>query len=106
MVDLLPKPAVMRDGDTLHVNRLACILTGFPAKQLGTIDQWFKTLYGERHLAMRMIYERHRRTGDGTSTVIPLTDAEGTHCYVEFALSRQNDSEIWLLSDVTERVLV
>ena len=104
MVDLLPKPAVVRSGDTLFVNQATCELTGFEPDQLGTVDQWFKTLYGQRHLAMRLIYERHRRTADRSMTVMPLSRRDGTHCYVEFALSRDDDIEVWLLSDVTERV--
>ncbi len=64
MVELLPKPAVVRHGDRLFVNQATCELTGFDADRLADIDLWFKTLYGQRHLAMRLIYERHRRTGD------------------------------------------
>ncbi|MEZ5670622.1 MAG: PAS domain S-box protein, partial [Alphaproteobacteria bacterium] len=37
-------------------------------------------------------------------TVMPLTTRDGTHCYVEFALSRHDETEVWQLSDVTERV--
>ncbi|MEZ5668456.1 MAG: hypothetical protein R3F55_13645, partial [Alphaproteobacteria bacterium] len=83
LVDLLPKPAAVREGDALYVNAATCALTGYAVDALATIDQWFKTLYGERHLAMRMIYERHRRNdgGDGP-TVMPLTTRDGTHCYV------------------------
>lgn len=104
MVDLLPKPAVVRSGDALFVNQATCELTGFEPDQLSSVDQWFKTLYGQRHLAMRLIYERHRRTSDTSVTVMPLSRRDGTHCYVEFALSRDGDTEVWLLSDVTERV--
>ncbi|MGF1626933.1 MAG: PAS domain S-box protein [Alphaproteobacteria bacterium] len=104
MVDLLPKPAVVRRGDDLYVNPATCELTGFQASELATVDLWFKTLYGQRHLAMRLIYERHRRAEDKSVTVMPLTCRDGTHCYVELALSRQGDTEVWLLSDVTERV--
>lgn len=104
MVELLPKPAVVRVGDQLHVNRATCDLTGFDTDALSSVDRWFKTLYGQRHLAMRLIYERHRRAESSAHTVMPLTRRDGTHCYVEFALSRQGEVEVWLLSDVTERV--
>jgi PAS domain S-box-containing protein len=104
MVGLLPKPAAVRVGDRLYVNQPVCELTGYRSDELATVDQWFKTLYGQRHLAMRLIYERHRRSEERSATVMPLTCRDGTPCYVEFALSRQQDTEVWLLSDVTERV--
>lgn len=104
MLDLLPKAAAIRDGDALRVNQATCDLTGFPPEAIATVDDWFRSLYGERHLAMRLIYERHRRSGDAVSTVMPLNRVDGSAIYVEFALARHNRIEVWLLSDVTERV--
>jgi two-component system sensor histidine kinase/response regulator len=103
MVGNLPAGAIYVDGERLTINRTAEEMTGYPAAEVATLDLWFRTLYPATHHDVRAWYELDRARGFPSARVVEITCRNGERRMIEFIGYRDQQSEVWLLNDVTER---
>ena len=103
MVGNLPVGAIHIDGERLTINRAVEEMIGYPAAEVATVDSWFRTLYPATHQDVRGWYDLDRARGFPTSRVVELQCRSGERRLVESTGYRDQESEIWLLNDVTER---
>jgi PAS domain S-box-containing protein len=103
MVGNLPVGAIHIDGERLTINRAVEEMIGYPAAEVATVDSWFHTLYPATHQDVRAWYDLDRARGFPTSRVVELQCRSGERRLVESTGYRDQESEIWLLNDVTER---
>ncbi|MEX2212933.1 MAG: EAL domain-containing protein [Phycisphaeraceae bacterium] len=104
MVEHLPAGAIHREGSQLIANKAVEQITGYARDELATLDAWFTTLFGPRAAEARQLYEQYRRAGFVEPATVTITCANGQPRDVEFAAYRYAGGEIWLMSDVTERL--
>jgi two-component system sensor histidine kinase/response regulator len=103
MVGNLPAGAIYVEGERLTINRAAEEMTGYPAAEVATLDRWFQTLYPTTHHDVRAWYELDRARGFPTARVVEIQCRSGERRMIEFVGYRDQQSEVWLLNDVTER---
>ncbi len=105
MVNHLPGGAVYVDCSrgTLQFNAAAECITGYSARQLTTLSDWFRLLYGARADAARKQYERDRHANFPESRTVAIQNREGERRLVEFSAYHYDVHEVWLLHDVTEQ---
>jgi PAS domain S-box-containing protein len=102
LVEGLPAGAVLVEGERLHLNRGAEAITGYSRSELGTLDAWFETLNPGRGKLARELYEAGKRTGQSPTSYSPIVRKDGDRRMVEFAGFFADETEVWLLRDVTE----
>ncbi len=103
-IAMMAAPAMYLNAGRLFLNRAAETLTGYRADEVPTLDVWFERLYEHDAATVRAMYELDRQHHFGTTRVITLRRKDGSERLVEFATRREGVHEMWLLSDVTERV--
>ncbi len=103
LVENLPRGAAYIEGESIFVNKAAEEITGYSRHQITTLDQWFRALYGEEHRTIRRQYERDREAGFPTSRTVHIRRRDGRLRQVEFAAYEDDQCQIWVLHDVTDR---
>jgi len=105
LVDHLPGAAVLRLPDgSLRLNARARELIGWPERELATVEDWFRLLYAGRAEDVQARYERARAEGFPSSVIGRLATPTGTRVMEFFAYRAPDHSEVWLATDVTERL--
>lgn len=102
LVEQLPSAAVYVDGERLFPNRHAEALTGYVREELPSLAEWFARLYPGRADSVRSLYERDRSQGFPRPRAVWLVRKDGEERLVEFAGSREQGAEVWLMRDATE----
>jgi PAS domain S-box-containing protein len=105
MVDRLTIGAVFREGDFVWLNRAAEGLLGYTHDELSTIDDWFRLTHRGDAQAARARYEGYRAAGFPEIKRTALTTKQDTILHVQMAAYIDDWSEMWILSDITERLL-
>jgi PAS domain S-box-containing protein len=103
-VDALPLPAASRLRGALSPNAALCELAGLGGAELATVDAWFERMFSSEAASVRAMYEWDRDNGFPERRVVCLTRPDGTERLVEWAARAVGEHELWLFSDVTERV--
>ena len=105
MVENLLAAAVYVEGDRVRINKAVEEITGYSRGELGTLDKWFRKLFGEAHELVRAWYEEDRRIDFPQARTLTLTRKNGETRLVEFVgyVFKPGPGEVWLLHDVTER---
>lgn len=104
LVMALPTPAVAVVGERVHPNAQACALTGFRGEEVTTLDAWFKALYREDGPMVRELYEADRAQGFLDARTAPITRKDGWERLVQVHCTTVGEGQLWLLTDITERV--
>ena len=102
-VATLPTAAVCVMGEMLIANSDACTLTGY-GNELSTFHGWTEALYGERAAELRAQYAADQAQGFLDVRTLPIRRKDGTDRLLEFNCTSVGGAELWLLTDVTERV--
>ncbi|MCY2990501.1 MAG: PAS domain S-box protein [Planctomycetota bacterium] len=103
LVEGLPLGAVYIEGDTLWLNASAERITGYTNAEVTTVEEWFHLLYRAEAARFREFYEAERAAGFPAPCVVCLRRKDDQTRWVEFSAYRQQNAEIWLLHDVTDR---
>ena len=103
LIEHLPAGAVCIEGERVFLNHGAERITGYDRTQLRTLDGWFNTVFQERAAEVRAYYERVRAAGFPDIDVMPIRHRDGGARMIEFAGYISEQSEIWLLTDVTQQ---
>ncbi len=104
LVMSLPTPAVAMLNERVVPNALACNLTGYRGEELATLEQWFNALYRDDGPMVRELYEADRLSGFLDGRTAPITRKDGWERLVQFHPTAVGEGELWLLTDITERV--
>jgi PAS domain S-box-containing protein len=104
ILDRLPVATVHIKGESLAINRVAEEITGYSRTELTSLDQWMDRLHGADAAQARAGYEAERRLGLPKAKVSRIIRKDGARRLLEFAGYYDDEDEIWVLSDVTERV--
>ena len=104
MVENLPTGAVLVEEDCLHINRYVETMTGFSKTELGTLDDWFESIYRERATDVRSIYQADQAANFPASRIVPITTKDGSIRHIEFIAQRSGETEVWIMQDVSERL--
>lgn len=105
MVENLPAGAVYVsiDEGTLLVNRTFEKMTGYSAADLRGFEAALDLLFRDRAMAMRAQIECDRTAGFAVPREFQITRRDGTAAWVEVAVYRYNNHEVWLWHDITDR---
>jgi PAS domain S-box-containing protein len=87
LLDCLPVPALVIDGETVCCNRAAEQLTGYDRHELATLDTWFRMLCGEDHETVRGLYEADRAAGFPSSREVSVRRKDGSFRVLDSAWS-------------------
>lgn len=104
MVEHLPAGAAYLEGESLFLNSRVERITGYQQSELPTLDAWFAALYAGKSDEVRRLYQADKATGFPAPRVLPITRKDGAQRLLEFAAYGDDSGEVWLISDVTERV--
>lgn len=100
----LPVPAVAVVQETVVPNAAACALTGYGGEEVKTLDAWFNALFRDDGPMVRELFEADRSAGFLDARTAPLTRKDGWERLVQFHSTMVGTGELWLLTDITERV--
>lgn len=103
VVENLPAGAVYVAGSEIAVNCATESLTGYSRQELKTVEQWFSQLFGERSAEVRDGYLSDRERHFTETRTWPIIRKDGETRWVEHAAYRDDQNEVWLLHDVTDR---
>lgn len=105
MVDRLPIGAVFREGDNVWLNKAAEQFLGYTHHDLATIDDWFELTHRGDVEGSRARYESFRAAGFPEVILSKLATKFGSIVNVAVAAYVDDRGELWILSDMTERLL-
>ena len=103
LAEKLPRGTVYLEDGELFLNKTAEEITGYRRGEISNLDEWFRKLYGEEHERVRDEYEAAKSAGFPRSRTVSMTRKDGTVRQVEIAGYEDEQCEIWVLDDVTER---
>ncbi|MCX5691884.1 MAG: PAS domain S-box protein, partial [Planctomycetota bacterium] len=103
MVDNLPAAAVYISAESMTLNKAAATMLGYKQESFANLDDWFSKIFPERTAEVRALHERQRAAGFPTPDVMPVRCADGRTRQVEFTGYASEESEVWLLNDITEQ---
>jgi PAS domain S-box-containing protein len=104
LVMSLPTPAIAVVGERLRLNATAAAITGYTGDELPTLERWFTALHRADAAMVRELYETDRSTGFLDARTMPITRKDGWERLVQFHATSVGDGELWMLTDITERV--
>ncbi len=102
LVEHLPAGAVYVEHGRLFSNRAVEAYTGYRSDEIGTVDDWFAVLCGERQAECRRHYEELREEGFSHTCLLPIRRKDGITRTLEIAGYRYDHHEVWLVIDATE----
>ncbi|MCG8652333.1 MAG: ATP-binding protein [Pirellulales bacterium] len=102
LVEHLPAGAVYVDHGKLFTNRAVEAFTGYQSDEIGTVEDWFRVLCGEREAECRKHYQQVRNEGFTSTCLLPVRRKDGVCRTLEIAGYRYDHHEIWLVIDATE----
>ncbi|MBN1877069.1 MAG: PAS domain S-box protein [Anaerolineae bacterium] len=102
----LPAGIVFRDGNRVTFNKMVEAIIGYQRSEITTVDDWFTILHGENAGVMYRMYEQDRAANFPTSRLVTLIAKDGQMRWVEVAACQDQEGEIWLLIDRTQRAQV
>ena len=106
MVEHLPTGAiyVSLDSKTWMVNRAFSVTTGYSSEEIGDIQSAFTLLFREQAEDVQRYHDGDQKTGFPVSRVLRYHRKDGRQAWVEVAVYRYNNHEVWLWHDVTDRL--
>lgn len=104
LVNNLPACAILVEEDRLHFNDFVTRLTGFMPEEISTKHDWFHQLHPGRAEESEERFRRHVASGYHEPFFSTVMTKQGEMKTLEKAIFVGNGTEVWLLTDVTERL--
>lgn len=105
LVEHLPAGAIYIEGGATLLNQAAEQITGYPRSEMSSTAQWFETLFGQDAEYYRQQYHADKLAGFPAPREIEIVRKDGARRTVEFAAYGEDGNEVWLLHDLSQRVL-
>ena len=103
VVENLPIGAVLVQGNELHLNKKAIIITGYTNDDISSSDSWFETVYYEPASEVKAKYEQILNAGFIENFLYAIRAKNGDRKIIDFGGYDFGDGVIWTLNDVTEK---
>ncbi len=104
MIDNLPVGTVLVEGEKITPNRMVEEFTGYSRDELTSLTAWFKLMYREEADHIRAAYESNRLRGFTSAQIRTIERKDGTRRIIQFSALTYDESEVWILQDVSERI--
>lgn len=105
LVENLPVGAIYIKGNEIWLNRAAEQLTGYAVSEIKTLKNWFEKLYPDRSQEVEDLYLADRTNQSRTPIIVPVRRKDGQVKHIEFSGVSLGDEELWLLYDVSDRLV-
>ncbi len=102
LVENLPAGAIFVDRDDLFINRAVEQLTGYDAKEISTVNDWFRVLCADRFRECLQKYRCMQAADFKDACLLPVVRKDGVRRELNIAAHRYDHHEVWLVTDVTE----
>ncbi len=102
----LPVGAVYRIDEELHLNKKIQDIIGYSDEEIKEVNDWFEALMGPKWIEYREMYEKDRRKGFKEIRTYRIKTKSGRYRWVDFAAYSDNKGEVWILHDITPKVLI
>eukprot|EP00271_Cylindrocystis_brebissonii_P002801 TRINITY_DN1358_c1_g1_i1.p1 TRINITY_DN1358_c1_g1~~TRINITY_DN1358_c1_g1_i1.p1 ORF type:complete len:843 (+),score=155.28 TRINITY_DN1358_c1_g1_i1:449-2977(+) len=87
------------------INKALEDISGHRREDVGNLDKWFLACYKERAPAIRELYEVLKADDYPREVTLELWRNDGTRRWVEFTGRGYVGGEVWLIQDITERLI-
>ena len=104
MVEHLPAGAIYREGDSVSLNSTAEEITGYSRAEIASVEQCARALFSESVSGVQGGGGECPPLGRSSPVTVPIRRKDGQVRQVQVASYAFEQGEIWLLSDVTERL--
>ncbi|MGI9471204.1 MAG: response regulator, partial [Rubripirellula sp.] len=88
LVENLPAGAIYVDHDALFINRAVERLTGYHAKEIGTVHDWFRVLCADRHEECLQKYRQMKADDFKEACLLPIVRRDGVRRELNVAAHR------------------
>ena len=105
LLEHLPTGAIYVVGDSLMFNQRATQLTGYSEFEIATVQEWFQRLCGADADTLYQHYLRDLSAQFPAARQLEITCRDGTARTVEFHGYLCEHGAVWVLHDVTARLL-
>ncbi|PKP39783.1 MAG: hypothetical protein CVT98_00490, partial [Bacteroidetes bacterium HGW-Bacteroidetes-15] len=105
IVEKLQAGAVYIEDDFVFLNAASEFITGYNGNELTSVEDWFKKLYGKNWELVFKLYQDDMAAGFPSPRTVEIITKSGVVRQVEFTAYAEKGKALWLLYDVTERLL-
>lgn len=103
IVESIPLGAVLCENENIFFNKSVESISGYKNEEIKKVSEWFEKLYPKNSGEVYDIYRQDKINNFPTKRIIPLTRKTGEKKWIEFSGYLDNNTEIWLLNDLTEK---
>lgn len=104
MVENLPAGAVYLDDKTFYFNKEVEKITGYKAKEISNLNQWFEKLFPGETNEFLNNYNIDKLDGFKAPRIVEITRSDKQKRNLEFVAHLFSSGEVWILNDITQKV--
>lgn len=105
MVENLPAGAVYLDDKTFYFNKEVEKITGYKAKEISNLNQWFEKLFPGQTDQVLSYYKNDKLDGFKAPRIVEITRNDKGKRNLEFVAHLFSSGEVWILNDITQKVI-
>ena len=105
MVENLPAGAVYLDDKTFYFNKEVEKITGYKAKEISNLNQWFEKLFPGQTDQVLSYYKNDKLDGFKAPRIFEITRNDKGKRNLEFVAHLFSSGEVWILNDITQKVI-
>lgn len=104
LIENLPAGAVYIEDDFVMVNRAVEELLGCDRSEIHDLRDWFALMFSHEAENKLALYKQNKKTGRSVFETLSFLRKDGLTKHLQYSIYRENNFEIWLLLDVTEKI--
>ena len=105
MVENLPAGAVYLDDKIFYFNKEVEKITGYKAKEISNLNQWFEKLFPGQTDQVLSYYKNDKLDGFKAPRIVEITRNDKGKRNLEFVAHLFSSGEVWILNDITQKVI-
>lgn len=103
VIQNLPVGAILLQNDEFLLNNKAVEITGYPASELSSPEEYFRKLYPSNYKEVSEQYQDVLSSGNIRNFVFYLYTKTGEKRYIEFGGYNFGNGVVWTMLDITEK---